>query len=234
MLCGSPPSIGWEVRGRWGEGRWCLLSVEVLCSELSPPVKLSDSGRWGSQAGRGPANAAKQPASLHARDSASDMADLGAAGTTRYLRCLQGTLERLLTNQPRSYDAAGSKAQQCASPNFVQCRWLLLFLDFSSTVLPRPSWVVESDQDWIFWAYANTEIRQKNNLIPWSFYLWSILDLSAQHPPSGHARLIYCEVCCCKIHNAINKCAVLTIYFCFDAVLSENPKQNRQQVVSEW
>lgn len=104
-----------------GEWRWCLLSVEVLWSALSPPVKLSDSGRSGSQAGLAPASAATQPASLHARDSASDTADLGAAGMPRYLQCLQGKLEWLLTNHSRSYDAAGSKAQQCASPHFVQC-----------------------------------------------------------------------------------------------------------------
>lgn len=56
---------------------WFSSSVvsAVLQLGLSAPVKLSDSGRSGSQAGRGPESAATQPGAPHAHDSASGMAD---------------------------------------------------------------------------------------------------------------------------------------------------------------
>lgn len=67
-----------------------MVSVEVLQSGLSAPVKLSDSGRSGSRAGRGLESAATQPVCLHAHGSASDMADPGGAGKLKYLQSLWG------------------------------------------------------------------------------------------------------------------------------------------------
>lgn len=66
--------------------------MQVLQLGLSAPVKLSDSGRAGSQAGRGLESAATRPACHHAHGSASDMADPGGAGKLQYLPSLWGQI----------------------------------------------------------------------------------------------------------------------------------------------
>lgn len=72
-----------------------MVSVEVLQSGVSAPVKLSDSGRSGSRAVQGLESAATPPAFPHARDSASDMADPGGAGKLQYLPYLQGKIYKV-------------------------------------------------------------------------------------------------------------------------------------------
>lgn len=67
-----------------------VVAVEVLQLEFKAPVKLSDSDRAGSRAGRGSESGATRPTRQHEHGSASDTADPGGVGRLQYLPSLRG------------------------------------------------------------------------------------------------------------------------------------------------
>lgn len=77
--------------GPWHRSSAVSLSVRHDGSRrLSAPAEPSDSGTEGSQAGRGQASGATQPACRRAHDSAGDMADPGGGSKLQSLPYLKG------------------------------------------------------------------------------------------------------------------------------------------------